>query len=261
MHFSRLLEQLCLCSFPSLARTAPLTSPGASSRIRPCLRGKVAPAGGRCRTSRRSTGCSGLGGRVEVRGRGEHAVPYALVLNPWGAGFPGSSQICPKSWGVSKEVVLFSLCFVWSSSLYYQHLAECLAHTGCSINFWWNEMTTLLRLSEENETSSLKMPIISLFLFLHISLHHPSPSLQISSFPRQNHHSLTHLSFIHSFIPVLFHLFNKCAYLPWTRSCVRHWGNSITIPWPLPRRQSHGGRQMSKQVIIIQWGKCHDWSS
>lgn len=65
----QLIEQVCLCSAPSLARTAPLTFPGASCRMRSCLQGKVAQAGGRYRTWRRGTGYSALGGRVEVRGR------------------------------------------------------------------------------------------------------------------------------------------------------------------------------------------------
>lgn len=71
----------CLCGFPFLARTTPLTL-GSSTRMRSCLQGKVAQAGGRCRAWRRGTGCSALGGRVEIRGRGEDAVPHGLGLNP-----------------------------------------------------------------------------------------------------------------------------------------------------------------------------------
>lgn len=100
-------------------------------------------------------------------------------------------------------------------------------------------------------------PIHSLTHSSNHSLIHPSTHSLTHSLTHSSTHSLTH-PFIHSFIPVLFHLFNKRVNLPWTRPCVRHWGNSITMPWPLPRRQSHGGRQMSKQVITIQCGKCHD---
>ena len=75
---------------------------------------------------------------------------YPTYIWP-GTFFNTSSQICLKRGEGVEQGSGFVFVLFWSSSLYYWHLAECLAHSGCLINFWWNEVITLFHLIKENK--------------------------------------------------------------------------------------------------------------
>lgn len=116
-------------------------------------------------------------------------------------------------------------------------------------------MTTFFHVSKENKTNSFKTPVIpfSLFFSSPFTILHPLCKPQIV-------HSKTIV--IHPFIHSL-----RCSFiysktfvnLPLTRPCTRQTlGKQHNYAMTPAQKKSHGGRQMSKQIITIQHERCSD---
>lgn len=120
-----------------------------------------------------------------------------------------------------------------------------LASSRVPSTFWmlnkllmkWSD--NFVSLNQGEQTNCLKIPVVSLFSFLPIFLHHPSPSLEIPNCWFQNHHTL-----IHPFWCSFFYSVNMSS---WTIKCARSW-ETVLLCHDIPKRQSHGGTQIINRL-------------